>query len=409
MCDTLGSVSKGHILFGKNSDRSPNEPQVLEFIPAKINSEAELNATYISVPQVKETHAVLLSRPTWMWGAEIGVNDCGVCIGNEAVFTLGRYGKSGLTGMDMLRLALERSDSARSALGTVIELLQSCGQGGNCGYDHDFYYDNSFLIMDKGELYVLETCGKEWVYKSYERASISNRLSIGADGDEYSSGRAYDFCRRHTERIYTAGSGSALRRKQTQGCVARVESAADIMSALRTHEPRAVNPFAKGSVASACMHFGGVVGDHTTASLVADLKEDKTIVWVTGSSTPCVSLFKPWLFGAKPTAPVFDENDVSAKRYWYAQERFRRELIGKVVPQEFFAERDSIEAAWLKRADEVSAADFEALSAECAAEEKRFYDKWSAYSFEKASTSAGFGKRWAQKTEVLLSEEAQSD
>ena len=409
MCDTLGSIGGRGVLFGKNSDRSPNEPQVLEFVPAKKHSEAELKATYISVPQVSETHAVLLSRPTWMWGAEIGVNDCGVCIGNEAVFTLGKYGKSGLTGMDMLRLALERSESAKDALNTITELLQTYGQGGNCGYDHDFFYDNSFLIMDAGSLLVLETCGKEWVYKSYDRASISNRLSIGADGDEYSSGKAYDFCRRHTERIYTAGSGSAARRRQTQGCVAGVESAADIMSALRTHGPKAVNPFAKGSVASACMHFGGVVGDHTTASLVADLKADKTIVWATGSSTPCVSLFKPWLFGAKPTAPVFSENDVNAKKYWYEQERFRRGLIGKAVPQEFFAERDSIESQWIKRADEASGADFEALSAECAAEEKSFYDKWSAYSFEEVKTSAGFRNRWAQKTEVLISEAAQLD
>ena len=108
--------------------------------------------TYISIPQAERTYAVLLSRPVWMWGAEMGVNEFGLCIGNEAVFTKGAYGKTGLTGMDMVRLALERCKSAKEALELLIELLKTYGQGGNCGYAHDFYYDNAFLLMDRSEL-----------------------------------------------------------------------------------------------------------------------------------------------------------------------------------------------------------------------------------------------------------------
>lgn len=63
MCDTMGFFSDGKAIFAKNSDRSPNEPQVLEFIPAKDHREAAVQATYISVPQVPHTKAVLLSRP----------------------------------------------------------------------------------------------------------------------------------------------------------------------------------------------------------------------------------------------------------------------------------------------------------------------------------------------------------
>ena len=250
------------------------------------------------------SHAALLARPAWMWGAEMGVNDCGVCIGNEAVFTRGAYAQTGLTGMDLVRLALERSDSAKAALEQIIALLEQYGQGGNCGFDHDFFYDNAFLILDRSALYVLETAGKQWVYKQYQRQSISNRLSIRSEGDACSGGEAIDFCRTFTEPVYTRFSGSRRRRAQTQRCLKTAESVQDCMNALRTHDDCVKNPFARGSVSSVCMHYGGMVGDHTTASMIVSLEPERTVVWATGSSAPCVSLFKPYLFGSAPCAPV---------------------------------------------------------------------------------------------------------
>ncbi len=51
-----------------------------------------MHCTYLDVPQVTHTHAVLLAKPFWIWGAEMGTNDQGVTIGNEAVFTKVPYG-----------------------------------------------------------------------------------------------------------------------------------------------------------------------------------------------------------------------------------------------------------------------------------------------------------------------------
>ena len=425
MCDTLGMIKNGRAYFAKNSDRSPNEIQVLEYHPPRTGLSGEVDVTYMSLPQAPETHGVLLSRPAWMWGAEMGVNDCGLCIGNEAVFTLGRYGKTGLTGMDMVRLALERCSSASEARDLIISLLEKYGQGGNCGFDHDFYYDNAFLIMDRKNLFVLETAGREWVWKAYDKASISNRLSIGSDGDAYAGGTAYDFFRKHREPVYTTFSGSAHRRSQTQCSLQTAETAADFIAALQVHDDGVTNPFAGDSVSSTCMHYGGMVGDHTTASMVVDLDctdpagGQRTLIWATGTSCPCVSLFKPWIFGTQPAAPVFTpavlqtgpqngspeariKAPAEARSYWLQAEAFRRSLLGKALPQEFYAERSQIQQAWIIEARRTSNADFPAFSAWCLAQEKAFYEKWSAASLPDApSVSRGFLKRWEKKNAAL--------
>lgn len=169
MCDTFVAVppvtADGSILFGKNSDREANEAQVLEYRPAQTYPDKQtVRCTYLEIAQAKKTHAVLLCRPFWMWGAEMGANEMGVVIGNEAVWTKMPLAKSsGLTGMDLLRLALERSATAVNSLKLIVKLISDYGQGGVCGYeDRRMAYHNSFIIADPHEAWVLETAGPLW-------------------------------------------------------------------------------------------------------------------------------------------------------------------------------------------------------------------------------------------------------
>ena len=419
MSDTLGVVKDGRLLFGKNSDRSPNEAQIIEYHDALMHFDTDLfieyarkkpvtherkamlSATYIEVEQVRETHAVLLSRPQRMWGAEMGANDCGVCIGSEAVFTKGGYDKTGLTGPDLLRLGLERGDSAESALKVIIENLEKYGQGGSCGYDCEFYYNNSFLIADTENIYVLDTCHREWAWKRYARATVSNRLTLGSDADAY-SGESNDFKKAHSDLVYSAFSRADRRREITAKALEKAETPADMMAVLRAHDAKA--PFASGSVSSPCMHFGGLVGEHTTQSMVADVTKERTVLWLTGSSCPCVSLFKPWLFGGKPVCPVFYENDTGGEYYWRRSESFRRALIGKALPEDYYAQRDELQNEWIAAADECADSDFTELSGRCVEQEREFFAKWGGYDFPDVICPPGFKKRWAEKNKTFETE-----
>ncbi|XP_010784900.1 secernin-2-like [Notothenia coriiceps] len=142
--------------------------------------------TYIQIPQVEQTHAVVLSKPAWMWGAEMGANDQGVCIGNEAVWTREAVSPGeALLGMDLVRLGLERGDTAWGALTVITSLLEQHGQGGPCREDPEpFSYHNTFLLVDRNEAWVLETAGRLWVAQKVTEGvkNISNQLTIGAEG-----------------------------------------------------------------------------------------------------------------------------------------------------------------------------------------------------------------------------------
>lgn len=185
MCDSLVALpdvtKEGALIFGKNSDRPAGEIQDAIFIPAQTYTTAtSVACTYITIPQAEHTLAVIISQPRWMWGAEMGANECGVVIGNEAVWTTEPTRSTGLLGMDLVRLGLERGTSAIKALQVIVELLSQYGQGGNCAEHFPMNYHNSFLIADRKEAWVLETAGQYWVAERVTSGtrSISNHLSI---------------------------------------------------------------------------------------------------------------------------------------------------------------------------------------------------------------------------------------
>jgi len=316
MCDTLMLLMPGETWLAKNSDREPDEPQRVEWRQAGQHAGGTRQATYLSVAAPGHSYATWISRPDWMWGAEMGVNEKGVAIGNEAVFTrLVNRKESGLLGMDLLRLALEQAASADEALEVIVGYLERYGQGGAGGFrDKKFFYDNSFLIADSRLGWQLETAGRLWVARKYSTengrltAAISNALSIRSDFDLSSTdiedrcirdghwnGKGnFDFAAIFSTRFMPWAARANDRRRCNLGRLADVRTdqavAGQLAETLQQHK----NGGSHSSNADVCMHATGIFRpSQTTQSMIANLSPSSQKVWMTGGSAACVSLFKP--------------------------------------------------------------------------------------------------------------------
>lgn len=414
MCDTVvatgDATADGVTILGKNSDRQPNEAHHLVLIPAADHSPgSRVRCTYIEIPQVEHTYRVLLAKPFWIWGCEMGANERGVAIGNEAVFSRVPAQKAeALIGMDLIRLALERAATAREAVDVITGLLSEHGQGGNCGFRHKEYYHNSFLIADPADAWVIETVDRRWVAKQVRGVyTISNGLSIGNEWDlaspdlvdyavrrKWCQGRDdFHFARCYSDFIYTRFSCSAQRRQRTLGSLDERLGAiavADVMGALRDHgEPgKPWRPDARPADMTVCAHagFGPIRSSQTTGSMVSHLRPGCATHFLTGTAAPCTGVFKPvWLDASLPdTGPAPTGEYDQATLYWrhealhratlrdygtllrlYEGERdaLEEELVTGALERacdatderadysaRCFAEADAAEARWLERA-----------------------------------------------------------
>lgn len=348
MCDTFVSVSSDRVLLGKNSDREPNEAHAITLVPGSENI-GTLRCTYLTIPQARRTHAVLLSKPYWIWGAEMGVNEHGVAIGNEAVFTKAKREQPGLLGMDLLRLGLERGATAEEAVDVIVALLTEFGQGGQAGHTHKLEYDNSFIVSDRREAWVLETVGRDWAAKRVTgHASISNGLTL-TDADRQSPGLTGPIVWQ-SDFLYTRFSDSGPRQCRTFDLAGGDLDLAGAFAILRDHGDPPRDPAHGLSGQTVCAHAGPgpIRVAQSTGSMVAHVTADDICVWLTGTSAPCTSVFKPVWFDGLPTIPEpgrrFDLDTL-----WWRHEVLHREVLRNHSERlaVFREERDALESQFL--------------------------------------------------------------
>jgi len=331
MCDSLVAVGtetlRGTTLYAKNSDRKPGECQPFVQFPESWHPPgATVRCTHVEIPQVAESYRVMGHSPWWVWGFEHGVNEHGVAIGNHTIFSREPLEEQpGLIGMDLVRLGLERGRSAREALEVIATLVESYGQGGAALAPDGAGYHNSFVLADAAEAWHLETSNRRWVARRVQLAAVSNHLAIGDD---------WQIASRDLESFARAeGFWSATRRfdaaaayrnphvpphvsegRQRRGAALLAEARGrhgvpEFQRILRDHAAGGGVWRDAGATPdeerffTLCAHSEPV--HRTTASLVAELPEDRRAPWPVwiGFGTPCSGVFLPvYLQGVLPDA-----------------------------------------------------------------------------------------------------------
>ena len=395
MCDTWialrGATSTKQIIFGKNSDRPIFDCQPLVHYPRKEWArESRIQLEYVELPQVEMTYATLGSSPYWCWGYEEGINEYGVVIGNEAIFTKtfraaaeswrqGHGPGLGLLGMDLVRLALERCWSAGQAVELIGHLVEQYGQFGSGVPVQDHVqggYDNSFIIADPTEAWVLEAVGTRWAAKrvSHTHASISNQPSIRIAWDRGSSDLAayaaeqgwwppdrqasFDFARAYIDPI-VARQLSHIRAMRSGQLLAEQDGRVTVEWMMRIARDHYEDTFLGGpyfdaadpDFLSLCMHISPAqfTWGNTASSCVAALpisREQLPIFWWT-PCPPCNGCYVPFFvhgsvlpeivsragtFGKRVVPPdQAREDEFSPDSYWWLFRRLMDAVKGDPV------------------------------------------------------------------------------
>lgn len=282
MCDTLCALGPatvtGKTVFAKNSDRPPDEPQDVEWYGPH-DGVGSVRTTYIEVEDRGPRLGVLGSRPRWMWGFEHGINETGLAVGNEAVYTTldPRDFPDALVGMDIVRLVLERCASVDEGVTEIAALLDRYGQGGGGHAGGARPYWSSFLLADPASAAVVETSGTDVAVEGVsDRRAISNRLTIEPFA---------------TERSVDSTLLDVLvqpRLEASQAVLAAGPASVESMKThLRSHE-------GGDDGWTVCMHAGS---EATTASMVAELPSDGPRVAHILLGQPCRSIYVPLVVG----------------------------------------------------------------------------------------------------------------
>ncbi len=346
-CDTL-VINKSRSVYGqnilaKNSDRPTGEPQPLCFYEGKEYPEgAILRTTYLDIPQAQKTYSVVGSRPYWIWGFEMGYNEKGLMIGNEAEWSrMETETEDGMLGMDLLRLGLERAATAREAIEVITTLLKQYGQKAGASKLKTRYYENSFILADKDECWVLETAGREWVAREVkDKAGVSNCYSIGKEFDMASEnleriarekrwlspGEEFDFAKAYTGHVPNlAGGTQRYRRSNKLLAKNELHDFSTLAAILRDHhDDELIEPrfgAANATFASLCMHAGEWGASETSASLIARYDEDLGVIARYAPAQACLSAYIPVYMNDLPEKMQTAEKKFDKNSLWWQLKR----------------------------------------------------------------------------------------
>ena len=177
----------------------------------------------------------------------------------------------------------------------------------------------------------METAGREWITRKVkDYCTISNTYLRKEEcreiEAEYSSGIDLGFKDRYESKIYNLFARGEFRNRYKNSLISGLKGKTNLESVkaiMRSHigrqeiridttsgskvdkRPSTYSRRIKRGMGSICIHSGRLIKSETTASMIVHYINNRFIVWYTGSSFPCVSIYKP-LIVSKDCIDVLD-------------------------------------------------------------------------------------------------------
>ncbi|RMF19896.1 MAG: hypothetical protein D6758_00775 [Gammaproteobacteria bacterium] len=279
--------------LGMNQSAPRGQPQRVERY-AGLTLPPQIELTHVTVPRFsQESQDLIVGRPAPLWGVSMGVNYGGVA---GSVIRAGKPGRlerfSPLLKEDLLRLALMQAHSAKAAVGVVTAYLERFGEIRGRTVAPAVY-----VFADAGSLWLLETEGNLW----WAQPVGHMEAVVGAPAWPGDAVLKALNARPENRRPKLALETDARRATLLKG----------LAHVINHHETGHFTPVAdilRGDVMGHWEQQEGAVCRHgrlwqreTANSMLVHLEVGKAPrLWFTGSSRPCISLFKPVQWDAEP-------------------------------------------------------------------------------------------------------------
>lgn len=327
--------------------RQVGECQLVRSIPAvEGDPETRLKCTHITLEQVADRFALVLAGPWWAWGGDAGVNKRGVAVMRAPVKTRDEDPTPALTGMDLVRLALERGRDAEQTLDVLLSLLMTHGQGGD---ERDFGIhgkaDSCFLVADDTGVWEVATSGRHWAVwrltgattlmpwptmgKNYERHSYALPQYAARRGWGPSDEENIDFAAIFGKQL----SGQLfMRRRELNNISNQIRNIAGkepLLGLMHYLRYRRKHLPGRRTGDDRVVHAHQDSRQRQTANaLVIRLSEQRQHILATGTAYPDLSIFKPVHFDL----PLEKNGVVDLARYqesslWWRAGRFARHIL----------------------------------------------------------------------------------
>ena len=201
------------------------------------------------------------------------------------------------------------------------------------------------------------------------------------------SAAQFDYAKDYSDFLVTTFAKGRTRRATTTSLLEQQKGTFNVqsmMDTLRHHDDEHFDPQTANLISvDVCMHagFGPIHISQSTASMVVYLDGNSPIIFATGTSAPCTSIFKPLWVASTPTLGPVPTSQADSDSLFWSHERLHRATLLNYPERikTYASDRDELESKFMQGAlnlTKASAKERADFSADCFREAAQAEKEW---------------------------------